>query len=100
MQERIFGLDYEEGGKYFIYVGYLLLLGFSLLWIPSFRLQNSLSTIVLFIVGTGAVLIMATIASTRLQSDEDKVALAASIYLAFHTCILDGLLWTGSVKVT
>ncbi len=96
---KIFGIEYEQGGKYFIYVGFLLLLGFSLLWIPTFRLADNLSTLVLFIAGAGAVVIMAALASTDLQTDEDKAALAAAVYVAFHTCILDGLLWTGTVPL-
>lgn len=99
-EKQIFGIQYEQGGKYFIYVGYLLLLGFSLLWIPSFRLANNLNTIILFIVGAGAIVIMAALASTNLQTDEDKAALAAAVYLVFHTCVLDGLLWTGTVPIS
>lgn len=98
-ERKIFGVDYEQGGKYFIYVGFLLLLGFSLLWIPTFRLADKLSTLVLFIVGAGAIVIMASLASTSLQTDEDKVALASAVYMVFHTCILDGLLWTGTVPI-
>jgi hypothetical protein len=106
--KKIFGLDYEDGGKYFIYVAYLLIFVFSLLWIPSFKISTkmfgNLSTLVLYIVSAGSILLLSSLISMYTDDNnsvtaEDKVAMAAVGYFAFHTVILDGMLWTGSIKI-
>ena len=106
-EKKIFGYDYQKEGKYFIYVSLLVLIGFSLLWIPSFYMENKrsgfltlLPILTLFLVGAGAGLLMASIASEfkpKSASNDDKGALASAVYLFFHTFVLDFIIWTGLI---
>ena len=98
-EKKIFGIGYEEGGKYIIYVSFLLILVFSLMWIPSFKLAKNMTTPVLFMVAIGSLLLLVSISASDIVTVEDQIALAASVYFVFHITILDGLLWTDSIKI-
>jgi hypothetical protein len=95
---KIFGYKYENDGKYFIYTALCILIGFSILWLPSFYYNNNnLIKFVLFIVAIGAVLLMASISSIENPNDQTKVAIASCAYMAFHTFVLDFIIWSGSI---
>lgn len=98
MQDKnILGMKYNTG-KYLIYFSILLFIGFSLLWLPAFKLTNKLITnSVLFVVGIGCAMLLAIIASGGTTSTDDKIAIAAACYLTFHTIVLDGFMWTGII---
>lgn len=74
-----------------IYASLIILIGYSLLWIPT--LYTKINKFVLFCVSIGPLLMIITLILNGLDRDIDKIALFMSIYLFFHTFFLDFLVW-------
>lgn len=92
--KKIFGKSYDEI-KNIIYVGVLLLIGFSILWVPSIIVNETrITNICLFIVAIGAVIILSSVSSVNNKNAKDNVAIFASIILVIQTLILDFLIWS------
>lgn len=103
----------NKDGNNTIIAGFILLLGFSLLWLPYHFFQkdtNKYTAIVLSMVAFGALLILigcsVNIANNGFISDNDSsdgnkekdgMLIFSIVYLFFHTFFLDFLIWNGHV---
>jgi hypothetical protein len=86
--------------KYIIFIGLLILLGFSLLWLPSFYLMSSkITSSVLFMVSVGSMLLVGSVcyilSKNKLVSNYDILSAIAVFMLLFQTFVMDFLIWSG-----
>ncbi len=92
--KQIFGKDYNTS-KYIIYTSILLLVGFSLLWMPSFYLYSKATTsIILFTVSCSSIILLASLASFKIFEIEDIAAISAASILLFQHFFLDFIIWS------
>lgn len=87
-KKLIFNHQYDSSGKYYFYVGFLLFIGLSLLWIPTIN-YPIINKIILLFVSLGSFLITISL----ICNNFDTLVIIASIYLTFHTFILDFLFY-------
>lgn len=93
--KSIFNYRYTSFGKYFFYIGFLLFIGISLLWIPTID-YPIINKFVLFFVFFGSLIISASLINYYINNYSnyfDTMAIIASIYLTFHTFVLDFLFY-------
>lgn len=96
--KTIFNIPYSKS-KYIIHVGVLLLIGFSILWVPSIMAKESFVTnIGLFIAAIGAIILLISLSSIKNKNTKDNIAIAMIIILVIQTFFLDFLIWTGLVN--
>lgn len=99
VNKKVFDKSYEES-KHIIYTGVLLLIGFSILWVPSIIARETFITNVsLFIVAIGAVIILSAICSVNNKNIKDNAAIAMAVILVFQTFFLDFLIWTNLINL-
>ena len=103
----------NKDGNNTIIAGFILLLGFSLLWLPYHFFQkdtNKYTAIVLLMVAFGSLLILigcsVNIANNGFinndnsndgNKEKDGMLIFSIVYLFFHTFFLDFLIWNGHV---
>ncbi len=106
--------EFQETNKYLVIASLTIILGFSLLWLPSFYFNNQkLTKLILFIISISALVLFGTILresdlreSDLRESDlrgskkpyeENCIIIGTSFYLFFHLFFFDFLLWTGII---
>ncbi len=98
--KTIFNIEYSKS-KYIIHIGVLLLIGFSILWVPSIITKQSFVTnIGLFIAAIGAIILLASLISIENKNTKDSVAIAMITILVIQTFFLDFLIWTNLIRLT
>lgn len=97
--KTIFNDSYDKS-KYIIHIGVLLLIGFSVIWVPSIMAKEPFITnIGLFIAAIGAIILLISLSSIKNKNTKDNLAIAMITILVIQTFFFDFLIWTNLIKL-
>lgn len=89
---NIFDLNTEDS-NYTINTILLILIGFSILWIPSFYINFINTKFILFMVALASIILFISLLTIHRKNNIDNIAIVASFIIMFQTFVMDLILW-------